>query len=76
MWAHLKSWLNGRGGTRDHLIQERIDEWRFHRDYLTDDSHEYNFWKVIRVMQSHGVIAKYLVDNENDDEDDDDSDEE
>ena len=75
LWAHLKAHLNGRGGTRDHLIQERIDEWRFKRDYLRPDSHEYNFWKVLRVMQAQGYAAKVIVDNE-DEAMEDDSDEE
>ena len=74
MWTHLKEHLNGRGGTRDHLIQERIDEWRFKRDYLREDSHEYNFWKVLRVMQSQGYAAKLIVDSQDEEEESDDDD--
>ena len=73
---HMKSHLNGFGGTRDHMIQERIDEWRFKRDYLREDSHEYNFWKVLQVIRVHGWAAKIQVDRENERLQEDDSDEE
>ena len=61
---HVKNHLNGLGGTRDSLIQERLDEWRFKRDYLRSDSHQYNFWKVLQVLRHQGWAAKLIVDRE------------
>jgi len=61
---HIKRWLNSLGGTRDNMIQERLDEWRFHREYLREDSHEYNFWKMLRVIQAKGWEARQQCDNE------------
>ena len=62
---HVKRHLNGLGGTRDIFIQERLDEWRFHRDYLRHDSSDYNFWKMLRVIAATGYQAKLQVDSEN-----------
>ena len=61
---HIKRWLNSLGGTRDNMIQERLDEWRFHRDYLRDDSHDRNFWKMLRIIAAKGWEAKMQCDNE------------
>ena len=62
-WMHVKRWLNTLGGTRDDMIQERLDEWRFHREYLRAGSHEYNFWKMLRVISITGWEAKVQCDN-------------
>ena len=59
---HIKKWLNGLGGTRDGYIQERLDEWRFHHDYLRQDSHDDNFFKMLRVLKLQGWQAKIEVD--------------
>ena len=59
-WMHVKRWLNHLGGTRDAHIQERLDEWRFHRDYMTQ--REYNFWRFLVVIGKKGYQAKISVD--------------
>ena len=70
LWKHCKDWLNGLGGTRDNMIQERLDEWRFHRDYLRDDTHQYNFWKMLKILAAKGNEAKMLVDADAGDDED------
>ena len=66
MWQKLKQHLNAPGGTRTEEIVDRINEWKFKRDYLRTDTHDLNFWKMLRVIATCGYEAKILVDAEDD----------
>ena len=44
------------------MIQERLDEWRFRHQYLRDNTHAYNFWKMLRVIAAKGYEAKMIID--------------
>ena len=62
VWSHLKRHLNAPGGTRSVEIEDRINEWQFKRDFLRKDTHDLNFWKMLRVIATCGYEAKILVD--------------
>ena len=65
---HVKRHTNVLGATRDEYVQEKLDEWRFKRDYLREDAHDLNFWKMLRALALCGQQAKLIVDSEGNDQ--------
>ena len=65
-WKHAKAHLKEGGtGTRRHMIQERLDEFIFHRTYLRDQP--MNVWIMLRLLAKYGnkaydFVANYHVD--------------
>ena len=64
LWKHMKDWMNTKGGTRGQHLQDTIDEWRFHHDYLSDSQHNFKFWKMLRVIALKGMSASILCNNQ------------
>ena len=72
-WKHAKKHVNGEGGTRDYMIQERLDEYIFFITYLRDQP--FNVFVMLKLLAKYGELAfKFVEDekgNENDQSDDD-----
>ena len=62
MWKHTKDWVNIKGGTRDYQIQERLDEYIFHRTFLRDIP--MNCWIMLRLLAKYGDRAKKFVEED------------
>ena len=58
-WKHVKAWTNYYGGTRDHMVDERLEEFRFFREYLADK--DLAWWRVLRLIAEKGQEALELV---------------
>ena len=58
-WSHLKRHTNTLGGTRQNMIQEKLDEYVFHRTYLRDQP--MNCWVMLRLLAKYGEEAKRFV---------------
>ena len=61
-WRHAKDHVNRDGGTRDNMIQERLDEYIFMRTYLRDQP--FNVFIMLRLLAKYGKQAKEFLDNE------------
>ena len=60
-WKHVKAWCNHHGGTRDYMIDERLEEYRFHREYLADK--DLAWWRMLRIIAEKGKEAQETVKN-------------
>ena len=58
-WAHAKAHAKVPGGTRDHMLQERLDEFIFHRTYLRDQP--LNVFVMLRLIAKYGQKAMKFV---------------
>ena len=59
-WKHAKAHLKAGGsGTRESMIQERLDEFIFHRTYLRDQP--MNVWIMLRLLGKYGNKAYKFV---------------
>ena len=58
-WKHAKAHTNANGGTRDYMIQERLDEYIFHRTYLRDQP--FNTWVMLKLLGKYGRQAAEFV---------------
>ena len=61
-WSHAKQHVNRDGGTRDYMIQERLDEYIFHRTYLRDQP--FNVFIMLRLLAIYGMKAFQYVEDE------------
>ena len=61
-WMHAKRHVNGGSGTRDYMIQERLDEYIFHRTYLRDQP--FNVFIMLRLLAKYGKQARQFVEDE------------
>ena len=62
IWRWAKSHLETAGGSLEGNIQERLDEYIFHRTYLRDKP--LNVWIMLRLLGKYGNKAKKFVDND------------
>ena len=62
IWKHAKAHLKAGGGTLETHIQERLDEFIFHRTYLRDKP--LNVWIMLRLLAKYGNKAAKFVDKD------------
>jgi len=71
---HVKSWLNQRGGTKDHEIKERLAEYSFFRQYIKSrnptseaikEAKELAWWRMLRVVALKGKEAQTMLEQQN-----------
>ena len=55
MWMHVKAHINGTGGTRQHHIQEKLNEFMFIKSYWHNDG--FNIWVLLTLLSEYGVQA-------------------
>lgn len=62
IWKHAKAHLKKGGGSIEMHIQERLDEYVFHRTYLRDKP--LNVWIMLRLLAKYGNKAYDFVCND------------